>query len=94
MHRDGWPDARVEFPVTPVAPGLFMINSGGLAAASLVRSRSGQDPSWETVYGLDESGSVIPKPIVFGPEDETPSLILYVTGVRGVGAKGVSPCGD
>src|SRR3954453_12633531 len=53
VRRTGWPDSTVEFPVTTVAPGLFLINSAGLAAASIVRSRPGQVASWEEVYAID-----------------------------------------
>jgi uncharacterized protein (TIGR03437 family) len=82
VSRTGWPDSTVGFPVTTVAPGLFLINSAGLAAASIVRGRPGQIPSWEAVFDINANREVVPRPIVFGPEDETLTLILYVTGVR------------
>ena len=87
VRRTGWPDSTVQFPVTTVAPGLFLINSAGLAAASLVRSRPEQVPSWEEVYAIDSNLRVVPRPIVFGAEDENLTLILYVTGVRGHGGR-------
>ncbi len=83
VRREGWPDATAAVSVAAVSPGIFTLNQAGLAAASLVRSRSGQTPVWESVYLVDAEGKVIAKPIEFGEEDEELALILYCTGVRG-----------
>ncbi len=69
--------------IAPVSPGIFTLNQTGLPAASLVRSRPGQQPSWEPVFQVDGGGNVIARPIVFGGEEEDLFLILYCTGVRG-----------
>ena len=69
--------------MAPVSPGLFTLNQAALVAASLVRSRPGEQPSWEPVFQVDGSGNVIARPIVFGGEEEDLFLILYCTGVRG-----------
>jgi uncharacterized protein (TIGR03437 family) len=49
----------------------------------LVRSRPGEQPSWESVFQVDGSGNVIAKPIAFGGEEEDLFLVLYCTGARG-----------
>jgi uncharacterized protein (TIGR03437 family) len=82
-RREGWPDAVAAMTIAPVSPGVFTLNQAGLAAASLVRSRVGEQPSWEPVFQMDGSGDVIARPIVFGGEQEDLFLILYCTGVRG-----------
>ena len=83
VHREGWPDAEAALHLAMVAPGLFTTNQSGLAAASLVRSRPGQQPSWEQVFPWDEAGHIVAKPIAFVGDDEELVLILYCTGVRG-----------
>jgi uncharacterized protein (TIGR03437 family) len=83
VRRDGWPDAVAPMTIAAVAPGLFRLNSQGLAAASVVRSRPGQAAVWEDVYRIDENGSLLARPIEFGSEEETLTLILYGTGIRG-----------
>ena len=62
---------------------MFTLNQAGLVAASLVRSRPGEQPSWEPVFQVDGSGNVVARPIVFGGEEEDLFLIVYCTGVRG-----------
>ena len=83
VRRAGWTDAGAAVSIAPVAPGIFTINQAGLVAASLVRSPPGRQPFWEDVFQIDESGSIVAKPIVFGDGEETLSLILYGTGIRG-----------
>jgi uncharacterized protein (TIGR03437 family) len=83
VRRDGWPDAVAPITIAAVAPGLFRLNGQGLAAASIVRSHGEQTAAWEDVYQFDESGSVVARPIAFGSEEETLTLILYGTGIRG-----------
>lgn len=91
VRREGWPEAAAALSVSAVSPGVFTLNEAGLAAASLVRSRPGQPQSWESVSQVDDSGTVVARPIVFGSEDEMLSLVLYCTGVGGRGSlSGVS----
>ena len=86
VRRDGWPETTAALTVTPIFPGVFTVNAAGLAAASLVRSRSGQLQQWESVLDVDAKGVVAARPIAFGSEDEFLYLILYCTGVRGRGS--------
>jgi uncharacterized protein (TIGR03437 family) len=90
VRRQGWPDATAALQIVAVSPGLFTLNQAGLAAATLVRSRAGGQASWEPIYEVDDAGSVIAKPIVFGGEEEEPALVLYCTGVRGHGTQAVT----
>jgi uncharacterized protein (TIGR03437 family) len=83
VRREGWPDAVAALPLATVSPGVFTLNESGLAAASLVRSKPGEAASWEPVFQIDPDGKVIAKPIVFGPQTEELSLVLYCTGIRG-----------
>ena len=83
VRREGWPEAAAAVTIAPVSPGMFTLNQAGLVAASLVRSRPGEQASWEPVFQVDGSGNVIAKPIVFGGEEEDLFLIVYSTGVRG-----------
>jgi uncharacterized protein (TIGR03437 family) len=83
VRRAGWPDAVAALPLAAVSPGVFTLNESGLAAASLVRGRSGESASWEPVFQIDADGKVVAKPIVFAPEMEELSLVLYCTGIRG-----------
>ena len=83
VRREGWRDAEASQRIAEVSPGLFTLNKSGLAAASLVRSKPGQQQSWEPVFLMDGAGNIVAKPIVFGTADEDLFLVLYCTGVRG-----------
>jgi len=76
VHREGWPDAEAPVPIAAVSPGVFQLNAEGLAAASLVRAKPGQAPSWESVYQVDGAGNVTALPIAFTDEDEELWLVL------------------
>jgi uncharacterized protein (TIGR03437 family) len=83
VRRENWPDAEAAVTLAALSPGVFTLNTAGLAAASLVRAKPGEAASWEPVFQLDAEGKVIAKPIAFGPESEDLALVLYCTGVRG-----------
>ena len=83
VHRAGWPDAEAAQSMAAVSPGLFTLNASGLAAASLVRGKAGQQTSWESVFEVDDTGIVVARPIAFAADDEVLTLVLYCTGVRG-----------
>jgi uncharacterized protein (TIGR03437 family) len=58
--------------LTPVAPGIFTLNAAGLAAAYVVRVRSGV----QTIETVDH-------PIDLGPPGDQVYLSLFGTGIRG-----------
>jgi len=84
VRRAGWPDASAPITIANVSPGIFTMNADGLAAAEIVRTKSGQQ-SMEYVFQVDGSGKVVAKPITFGDDDEVLTLVLYGTGIRGRG---------
>lgn len=64
-----------------VAPGIYPSNSGALAAANVLRVRSGTQ-TYEPVYGVSGT-SVLPLPIDLGPAaTDQVYLLLYGTGLR------------
>jgi len=75
--------------IAPVAPSLFVLNAGGLAAAYLVRVAPGKPQSFDSVFTL-QNGALVAKPIDLGPPGEQVYLILYGTGIRNVGPAGVT----
>jgi len=68
--------------VAAVAPGLFMLNANGLAAAVVLRVKPGNVQSVENVYQLDASNDVVAKPIDLGAATDSVYLWLFGTGVR------------
>ena len=68
--------------VAAVAPGLFMLNANGLAAAVVLRVKPGDVQSVENVYQLDASNNVVPKPIDLGTSTDKVYLLLFGTGIR------------
>jgi len=81
VHRAGWPDAQVAVTIAGTSPGLFAMNSSGLAAAYAVRNKLGSTQSWEPVFQTDQAGQLVAKAIAFGSEDEDLALVFYGTGV-------------
>ncbi len=75
--------------IAAVAPGLFTIDAAGLAAADVltVSSSGAQTPSND--YALS-AGQVVPNPISLGSSSDQVYLILFGTGLRAAGTKGVS----
>jgi uncharacterized protein (TIGR03437 family) len=69
--------------IVSVAPGVFTLNPGGLAAALLLRVHADATQSVENVYQVDPTtGSVVGLPIDLGPDTEQVYLLIYGTGVR------------
>jgi uncharacterized protein (TIGR03437 family) len=68
-----------------IAPGLFTANANGqgVPAAQLLRVRGGQ-LIYENVAVL-EAGRWVARPLDVGPDTDQLFLVLYGTGVRGVG---------
>jgi uncharacterized protein (TIGR03437 family) len=76
-------------PVNKVAPGVFLLNAAGLAAAALTHVHNG-DVSYENVYQLDSTNAIVPLPIDLGPDGDQVYLTLYGTGIRAAGTAGVA----
>ena len=67
--------------IAAVAPGIFTLNPTGLAAAYAFRI-SGANQTYENVYQVDSTNSVVPRPIDLGPSGDQVYLLLYGTGLR------------
>jgi uncharacterized protein (TIGR03437 family) len=69
--------------VAPVAPGIFVANSGGLAAATLVRVHADGTQTQEAMEQVDpNTGQIVPVPIDLDPQTDTVYLELFGTGFR------------
>ena len=82
VARPGQPSASASLNVVAAAPGIFALNSDGLAAAIVTRARPNLPNTFDRVYDVS-GGAIVPRPIVFGPEDESLYLSFYATGLRG-----------
>jgi uncharacterized protein (TIGR03437 family) len=85
------------FTVTATYPALFSANSSGrgIAAAQIIRVRSNGSQIAEAVAVFDgASGVYVPRPIEFGPQDETLFLVLYGTGFSTAGGNTVATIGS
>jgi len=65
-----------------VSPGLFQLNSSGLAAAWVVPVISGAGQAQQAVFQVNSFDAVVPLPISLGPASEQVYLELYGTGIR------------
>ncbi len=68
--------------IAGVAPGIFQLNATALAAANVIRVRAGVTQPLESVYDVDASNHVVPRPIDLGPDTDLVYLALYATGIR------------
>jgi uncharacterized protein (TIGR03437 family) len=76
---------NVPFTVARVAPGLFSLDNGGVAAATGMRlTIPGGAQSAVTTYHCDPGQTCVPVPIDVGV-DAPVYLSCYGTGIRGVG---------
>jgi len=71
--------------IASVAPGLFTLNSAGLAAAYVVRVGPGNVQTIEPVF-TTQNGSFVPVPVDLSPSTDQFYLILFGTGIRGAGS--------
>ncbi len=68
--------------VATVAPAVFNLNAGGLAAALVLRVKADGSRVTEPIYQLDGTGAVVAKPISLGPDSEQVYVLLFGTGLR------------
>jgi uncharacterized protein (TIGR03437 family) len=74
--------------VAAVAPGLFTLNSAGLATAYAIRVSGGSQIA-ESVYTTSSAGAIVANPISMGGATDQVYLILYGTGIQAAGTAGV-----
>ncbi len=76
--------ATGQIDIEPVAPALFTVNAGNLAAAYITRvSQSGQQ-TFQPVYMADSNGNYLPSPIDLSTTTDTVYLSIFGTGIRNV----------
>ena len=68
--------------IASLSPGLFQLNTIGVAAAWILPVVSGVQQSLQPVYQLDASQNLVPLPLSLGPATEQIYLELYGTGLR------------
>jgi uncharacterized protein (TIGR03437 family) len=80
--------------IAGAAPGIFQMNSSGLAAALVVRIRADQSQSIENVYQLGAGNAVVPVPIDLGPTTDKVYLSLFATGLANAKSMAVTVGGQ
>jgi len=72
--------ATTQVQIAAVAPGIYTLNSAGLARAYALRLSNG-NLFVEDVFDIDATGAVIARPITISNGDQV-TLIVYGTGFR------------
>jgi uncharacterized protein (TIGR03437 family) len=80
------PPASIATSVASLAPGIFPLTTGGLAAAIVIVVAADYSETWGNVYQIDSSGNIVPLAVDLGAGQVY--LELYGTGIRN--AKSVS----
>jgi uncharacterized protein (TIGR03437 family) len=75
--------------IAPVAPGLFELNSNGLAAADVILYHADGTQTVEQVYTVN-AGTVVANPVSLGSSTDQPYLVLFGTGLEAAGTAGVT----
>jgi uncharacterized protein (TIGR03437 family) len=75
--------------VASVAPGIFELNSGGLAAAYVILYHADGTQTVEQVYTVS-AGAVVTTPVSLGSSTDKPYLFIFGTGLRDAGTSGVT----
>jgi uncharacterized protein (TIGR03437 family) len=74
--------------IATVAPGLFELNSAGLAAAYVILYHANGTQTVEQVYKVT-GGDVVATPVSLGSSTDKPYLFLFGTGFEAAGTAGV-----
>jgi uncharacterized protein (TIGR03437 family) len=91
MAVDSQVMATSEIQIAPVAPSLFTVNSGNLAAADVVLVSPNANQTFEPIYQVNPDGSISAMPITLGAPGDTVYVSLYGTGIRNLSSmSGVS----
>jgi uncharacterized protein (TIGR03437 family) len=75
--------------VASVAPGIFELNSGGLAAAYVILYHANNTQTVEQVY-THSGGAVVATPVSLGSSTDKPYLFIFGTGLQDAGTAGVT----
>ena len=82
IQPEGGAEISASVNIASVAPAVFTLNAGGLAAALVLRVKEDGTRVTEQVYQVDSGGAVVAKPIELGPATEQVYLLLFGTGIR------------
>jgi uncharacterized protein (TIGR03437 family) len=74
--------------IATVAPGIFTLDSAGLATGSVLRVKSDGTQTTEAVFERTANGALAPRPIDLSDATDKVYLSLYGTGLRSAGATG------
>lgn len=74
--------------IATVAPGLFELNSDGLAAAYVTLYHSDNTQTVEQVYTVS-GGDIVATPVSLGSSTDQAYLFLFGTGIQAAGTSGV-----
>jgi uncharacterized protein (TIGR03437 family) len=75
--------------IEPVAPGVFELNAGGLAAADVIVYHADGTYTLENVYAVNSSGAIVGRPVSLGSSTDQAYLVLFGTGFQAAGTAGV-----
>jgi uncharacterized protein (TIGR03437 family) len=84
--------ATAQVQIAAVAPGIYTLNSAGLARAYVLRSSNG-NLFVEDVFDIDATGAVAARPITISNGDQV-TLMVYGTGFRAAGGDLSVTAGD
>ncbi len=73
-----------------MAPGLFVFNSSGLAAAYVILFHADGTQTVEQVYAAGSGGTLVPSPVSLGSPTDQTYLFLFGTGFDVVETSGVT----
>jgi uncharacterized protein (TIGR03437 family) len=85
--RDGTKSTAIA-TIASVAPGVFELNSAGLAAAYMILYHANGTQTVEQVYKVS-GGAVVATPVSLGSSTDKPYLFLFGTGFQAAGTAGV-----
>ncbi len=85
VTSDGVSQTAGNIQVSATAPGLFTLNSSGLATSYADRVSASGTQTVEAVYTMSSNGAITATPISLGSATDQVFLILYGTGIAGAG---------
>jgi uncharacterized protein (TIGR03437 family) len=82
--------SNANIQIADVAPGVFELDSSGLAAAYVILYHQDGTQTVEQVYAVSSSGALVAAPVSLGSSTDQAYLFLFGTGFQAAGTSGVS----
>ena len=76
--------------IASVAPGVFVLNTSNLVAATAARYGADGSVTQLSVYAVDGSGAVVANPVSLGASSDQVYLTIYGTGLQAAGTSDVT----